>query len=372
MFGRAERLFSRGQRALSRRDFTGAEALLRQALAAHPDSAHVRLYLAHALAEQDRLPEAEHELAVASDRAPSAFVFPLHHGIVVLDAGDPSRARAAFATASRLAKDNRLVAGYVDLARWYEHAGAPPVSLAAPAREFAESLGARVLLHLAETVLDTRGPKAAVALLDPPPEPMGLPLSLWLGSLRHRDRLRYAERLLERQRFDEAAEFVAAQPALMADPRAPALLERARRGALRTLDDALAACTPAGRGTLLLHRYEVENDMGDHDAGVRTLAAWRESYDAAGAPSGQRHVAAAVTRRLAALEIERGHYDAALDLCGASRAARSERETAGVEAVARLGLGQRRAARHAFEDFLANALFPLDIRLQEAARISPA
>jgi hypothetical protein len=43
-----------------------------------------------------------------------------------------------------------------------------------------------------------------------------------------------------------------------------------------------------------------------------------------------------------------------------------------VEAVARLGLGQRRAARHAFEDFLTNALFPLDIRLQEAARISPA
>jgi hypothetical protein len=42
-----------------------------------------------------------------------------------------------------------------------------------------------------------------------------------------------------------------------------------------------------------------------------------------------------------------------------------------VEAVARLGLGARRAARHAFEDFLHDALFPLDARLRAAGK-SPA
>jgi predicted metal-dependent phosphoesterase TrpH len=158
----------------------------------------------------------------------------------------------------------------------------------------------------------------------------------------------------------------------MTDPRAPVLLDRARRGALRTLDDALAGCAPARRGTLLLHRYEVENELGDRDAVVRTLTEWREAYVAGGAPSGQRHVAAAVMRRMAAAEIERGRYDEALALCAASRAARPERETAGVEALARLGLGQRRAARYAFEDLLEAALFPLDVRLREAAGSSPA
>jgi hypothetical protein len=39
--------------------------------------------------------------------------------------------------------------------------------------------------------------------------------------------------------------------------------------------------------------------------------------------------------------------------------------------VARLGLGQGRGARHAFEDFLCNALFPLDSCLA-SVRESPA
>jgi hypothetical protein len=77
-------------------------------------------------------------------------------------------------------------------------------------------------------------------------------------------------------------------------------------------------------------------------------------------------------RHMAAAEVVRGQYDEALTLVAASRAARVERETAGVEALAHLGLGRRRAARHAFEDFLENALFPLDLRLREAAVSSPA
>lgn len=372
MFGRTERLFRRGQRALSRRDFAGAETWLREALATDPDYAHIHLYLAHALAEQERLAEAERSLAVAIDTVPTSFVFHLHLGIILLDAGDPARARDAVAAAVRLAPDNRFVAGYAALAAWTDLGGPPPTQLAQQARELPESFGARVLLRLAETTVETRGARAAVALLEPPEEPMGLPFTLWLRGLRHRDRLGYAEALLGRERFDEAAYVVASQPALMADPRAPALLERARRGALRTLDDALAGCAPARRGPLLLHRYEVEHELGDHDAGARTLTEWRDAYTAAGAPAGQRHVAAAVLRHIAALAVEDGRYEEALALCAASRGARAERETAGVEGLARLGLRRRRAARHAFEDFLENALFPLDIRLREATGSSTA
>jgi tetratricopeptide (TPR) repeat protein len=372
MFGRTERLLSRGQRALSRRDFAGAETLLRDAVAADPADARIHLYLAQALAEQDRVQDAEATLTAAADMAPEAFVVPLHHGIVVLDAGEPARARGFVADAARLAPDNRLVAGYGELMAWSEHGGRPSVRLAELAGELSEAFRARVLLRLAEVTLQARGPRAAVALLELPPEPMGLPFTLWLGGLRHRDRLEYAEQLLSRERFEDAAYFIASQPSLMADSRAPALLERARRGALRTLDDALAAATPARRGTVLLHRYEVENELGDDEAIERTLSEWRAGYDAAGAPSAQRHVAAAVMRRMAAVELARGRYRESLALCAASRAARAERETAGVEALARLGLGERRAARQKLEDFLENALFPLDLRLREAGGGSPA
>src|SRR5688572_28766173 len=118
MFGRTERLFSRGQRALARRDFVGAERLLREALGRDPGRPHIRLYLAHALAGQGRQADAERELAAATGRAPTSFVFPLHLGIVVLDDGEVARARDAFRAAARLAPDNPLVAGYVELARW--------------------------------------------------------------------------------------------------------------------------------------------------------------------------------------------------------------------------------------------------------------
>jgi predicted negative regulator of RcsB-dependent stress response len=372
MLRRPDRLLSRGQRALFRRDFVGAEALLREALTEASGQAPIHLYLAHALAEQGRLAEAERSLAVATDMAPASFVYPLHRGIMLLDAGDPARARDAFAASARLALDNRLVAGYVELAAWTEDGRAPSVRLAELALEPSDAFRARALLRLAETTLERHGRRAAVRLLEPPPEPLGLPFSQWLGALRYRDRLAYAEQLLGRERFDEAVCFIASQPPLMADPRAPALLERARRGALRTLDLALDACPPTRRGTLLLHRYEFENDLGDHEATARTLTEWRAAHDAAGAPAAQRHLAAAVTRRLASIEFERGRDDEALALCAVSRAARVERETAGIEALARLALGQRRAARYAFEDFLDNALFPLDIRLRAAASESAA
>jgi hypothetical protein len=372
MFGRTERLFSRGQRALARGDHAVAEASFGAAIARAPRNPHLHLYLAQALGEQERLAEADRALAVAIGLAPTSFVFPLHRGILRLDNDDVTGARDSLAVAAGLAPRNRLVAGYVELARWVESDGAPSAGLVELAGELGESFGARALLQLTRLMLGSRGPRAALAVLEPPPEPLGLPFRLWLGTLRHRDRVRFAEALLDRRRFDDAACVLAADPDALRDPRAPALLERARRGVLHAVDAALAGRRPAARAALLLQRYEIENELGD-DAAVRaTLGEWRELYLAAGAPGAQRPLAAAVMRRLAAVEVAAGRYPEALALCGASRAARQERETAGVEAVARLGLGERRAARHGFEAFLENALFRVDVRLAAATATSAA
>src|SRR5687768_13727247 len=270
MVGRTERLFSRGQRALARRDHADAETLFRAALARAPQQPHVHLYLAHALAEQERLPEAERALAVAIELAPDAFVFRLHHGIVLLDAGDGGRARLAVAAAAQLAPRNRLVEGYAELIAWSERGGAPSARLVALAGELPESFGARALLELAELTLDTRGPRALLEVVEPPAEPAGLPLGLCLGALRYRDRLRYAEDLVGRGRFDDAACVIAAGPSMLAEPRAAALLEQARRGALQSIDAALSVGDRSARAALLLQRYELENELGDED-GIRKI-----------------------------------------------------------------------------------------------------
>jgi len=100
------------------------------------------------------------------------------------------------------------------------------------------------------------------------------------------------------------------------------------------------------------------------------LQAWLAAHAEAGSPAAQASIAEAAARRLAELDIERGDWEHALQHCAASRGARQARETDGVEALALLGLGRRRAARHRFEDFLADALFPIELavgRLLESA-----
>ena len=361
-FDRTERCLTRGQHALARRDFPAAEALLREALARDPDYAHVHMYLAHALAEQERLAEAEAALARAMALAPGIFVFPLHLGIVRLDAGDTGGARLALESAARLAPDNPLVAGYLDLVAW-ETAGQRDTlaALGRRARDLPESFRARLLLRLAAARLATRGPKTAIALLEPPPEPpLGIRLPASLRRRWCRRRLARARRLVDAGRFEDAADSLAGRPDVLEEPGAGELLERARRGAVKAVTAALERAEPGQRRALLLRRYEYENELGDHDAAYRTLQAWLEAYAAAGSPSSETPVAEAAARRLAELDVERGDYESALQHCAASRAARPARETHGVEAVALLGLGRRRPARHRFEDFLADALFPIE------------
>ena len=366
-FDRAGRCLTRGQRALARRDFLDAERLLREALGGRPHSAHVHLYLAHALAEQERLADAEAAFERAAALAPHNFVVPLHLAIVRLDAAQHARAGEALERAARLAPDNPLVAGYLDLGAWAEGEHGRLDGLGRRARELPESFRARLLLHLAAWTLRTRGGKAAVALLEPPPDrPLAIRLPAPLRARWHRRRGERARRLLEAGRFEDAADYLAAQPGALDDADAHALLERARRGAVTAVATALERAAPPERRALLLRRYEYENDLGDRDAAYRTLQAWLAAYQQDGAPASEMPVAEAAARRLAELDVERGDFEQALQHCAASRAARPARETHGVEGLALLGLGRRRPARHRFEDFLADALFPIEIAVARA------
>ena len=207
-FDRTERCLTRGQCALARRDFATAEALLREALAQDPQYSHIQMYLAHALAEQERRAEAEAALERAMALAPDNFVFPLHLGIIRLDADDAAGAREALPRAARLASDNALVAGYLDLVAW-ETSGRRDTLAAVGrrARDLPESFRARLLLRLAATTLAARGPKAALALLEPPPErPFEIPLPASLRRRRRRRRLARARRLADAGRFEDAAD----------------------------------------------------------------------------------------------------------------------------------------------------------------------
>jgi len=329
------------------------------------------MYLGHALAEQERLEEAEAAFERAEALDPGNFVFPLHRAIVRLDAERRAPAREALERAARLAADNVLVAGYRDLLAWEEGDRARLATLGRRARELPESFRARLLLRVAATTLVMRGGAAAVAVLAPEPErPLGIPLPGPLRARWRRRRLERARRLVDTGRVEDAADYLAAQPDALDEPGARELLERARRGAASAVTTALEQTDGRGRQALLLRRYEYENDAGDGDAAYRTLEAWLTAYQEAGRPSRQALVAEEAARRLAELDVERGEFERALQHCAASQAARASNETHGVQALALLGLGRRREARHRFEDFLANALFPIELAVERAG--SPA
>src|SRR5947208_2710804 len=211
----------------------------------------------------------------------------------------------------------------------------------------------------------------ALALFEPPPErPFDIPLPASLRRRRRRHRLARARRLADAGRFEDVADTLAVQPDVLDEPGARELLERARRRAVQAVTAALERAEPRERRALLLRRYESENDLADRDAAYRTLEAWLAAHAEAGSPSSETPVAEAAARRLAEIDVDRGDYERALQHCATSRAVRPARETHGVEAVALLGLGRKRPARHRFEDFLADALFPIDASVARALESS--
>ena len=370
-FDRAGRCLTRGQRALARRDFSAAETALHEAIALDPLSAHAHLYLAHALAEQQRLTDAEAALERGAALAPENFVLPLHLAIVRLDADQPARAREALGRAAALAADNPLVAGYRAVVTWGDGDRGALEALRRQARELPESFRARLLLRLAAGALAARGGAAALALLEPVPErELGIP---WPRALRagwRRRRVARAQRLVAAGRMEDAADYLAARPDALTESGARELLERARRGGLAAATAAIERAAPRERRALLLRRYEYENDLGERDAAYRTLQAWLAAHAEAKAPASETPIAEAAARRLAEIDIERGDWERALQHCAVSRAARPARETHGVEALALLGLGRSREARHRLEDFLADALFPIEVAVARALESS--
>jgi hypothetical protein len=173
-----------------------------------------------------------------------------------------------------------------------------------------------------------------------------------------------AQRLVDAGRMEDAADYLTAQPDVLEEPEARDLLQRARRGAVSELTAALGRAEGRERRALLLRRYEHETALREADAAYATLAAWREETRAAGAPRRDAHLVAEAARRMAEIDVARGAWERALQHVADSVAARPSREADGVAAVALLGLGRTRCARHRLEDFLRDALFDVEEAVQ--------
>src|SRR5262249_2476498 len=198
-------------------------------------------------------------------------------------------------------------AGYLQLIAWEDGDRGALETLRRQARELPESFRARLLLRLAAKAIATRGGAAAVALLEPAPEPpFRIPLPAALRARWRRRRLERTQRLVEAGRVGGAAAYLAAQPDARSEPGGRDELERARGGGLAAVTAAIDRAEPRERRALLLRRYEHENDLGEHDAAHRTLQAWLAAHAEAGTPTSEAPIAEAVARRLAELDIERG------------------------------------------------------------------
>src|SRR5262249_21544770 len=302
-FDRAGRCLTRAQRALARRDFAAAETLLREAMSRDALSPHAHLYLAHALAEQERLSEAEAALDRAGALAPENFVFPLHLAIVRFDAGRGASAREALTRAAQLAPDNALVAGYSHLFAWDDGDRRGLEALRHSAHDLPESFRARLLLRLVATTRRTPGGDDALALIEATPDPpIVIPLPRALRDRWRRPRLARARGLVDSGRSEHAADYLAAQPDALTEPDARELLERARHGAVVSLTATIERAQPREQRPLLLRRYEYENDLGDRDAAYATLQAWLAPYADVTAPASEMPVVEAAARRAAELD----------------------------------------------------------------------
>ena len=104
----ATKLLFQAQKALGRDDPAGAAELLSRAADLAPDSPHVALHRALALADSGRLDEALEIFRDARQRWPGNPVFPLFLGVLLLEAGRLDEAAAALEAARAISPGNRL------------------------------------------------------------------------------------------------------------------------------------------------------------------------------------------------------------------------------------------------------------------------
>lgn len=352
---RTERLFTRGQRALAARDFDAAVAALRQALATDPDYPQIHLHLAMAEAERGRLDEAEAHLRRAIALDPRNFVFPLEMGVRRLDAGDLPAARRHLAEAAHLAPDNPLVAAYRLLAS--DQLPAPDPAALRPLRGLPAAFRARLLVRLLGAVLERHGPEAA--LQDPfedEPGPAGDAPGL-LERWQRRRALARARRALARGRPDRAA---AALAAVSWTPEAGEVAELAARAAAALREQGSSG---GDRRLAWLDLAQVHLDTG------RSEAAYDALERGLAEPDASRGVTARARHGMAWIEAARGEFARAVRSCEAAREAGAGREVDWIEAVARLGLGDRQRARWRLEDYLAPEIRPIDLAAARLLRL---
>jgi len=109
---RATKLLFRGQRQRRAGQHTDAVDTLARAAERAPDSPHVTLHHALALADAGQPEPALAALAHAAERWPHNPVFPLFRGALLVEGGQLAEGSAALAAARKLSPHNRLAAAY--------------------------------------------------------------------------------------------------------------------------------------------------------------------------------------------------------------------------------------------------------------------
>jgi tetratricopeptide (TPR) repeat protein len=369
MFDATERLFSKGQRALHAQEFALAIKHLTHAIETDPEYPHLYRCLGIAQSELGKPREAEAALQKAATLAPDNFVFPMELGILQLDADDPQGAEAHFRRAQNLSPQNALVAGYLLLCRWDKGERQALRDLQSRLRDLPHPFQARVLLRVEHRRLTQAGPSACIEAIRPTAS-FSAPARFWPSWLvRRADKrhLRKAKEALFQFRFDDVLLVLHDRPGLLMSDRGGSLASLARRGAVTALVDALDWLAPEGadpgvqddRRELLLRLADHQYALSDYEAAEKSLSQWRSTFRES-IPKHHRPVHATVLLRMADIRTRRAAYADAKRLCAEARALRSSPELDWIDAVAHLGLKDRRGSRHLLESVVDGQFFKTD------------
>jgi tetratricopeptide (TPR) repeat protein len=364
LFDRTERLFSQGQRALAERDFERALRILRAAIETDPAYPHLYMYLGRAQAELGALDEAVATIRRALVLAPANFVFPLEHGIWLLDAGRAQEARVEFRKAHLLSLTNTSIAGYEQLAA-YDLGELSADVLRTDFRNQPLHLRARILVRLCE-----RGLKSPAQLLhaDSLESEAAHSRAFFFAGLRRRLILAKARRHL---RDGNPAAAIAVCDRGHDDSELAQLLGISRHAAIQALSAYLASTNaedPIERRKILRRLAELYLDVEDDERAYTALSEWKRLED------NDTDSDAAVTRwvlvTMARIDVRRGRPGRALAICREIDAAGRDTAVHWVKAIAALGAGDRRTARYELEDFLAASSTSGEALLARVLRLS--
>jgi len=368
------RLLSRGQRALQSHQFQFAIECLEQAVRAEPSHPHLHMYLGMAQAGFGRFDKAQSELSTALTLAPDNFVFHLQLGILQLDARDPDRALSHLQVANSLSAGNSLVAGYLALAS-FDLGQSSPLSLGEHITTPNPSFRARAILRIEQERQRHGSPRDCLRALLAPHELIPATGSVvdrftTLGSDRQVRRLSH---LILECRFEDAIQFVSDRPHLLARTACQALLGLAREMAIASLGRVvsgldstagLSETTKEDRRSVLARLAQIQMDSNDNVGAYETLEAWRDTLGASDTSSRRKSELAKVLVAMAHVEVERGRYREAGDLCAQARQGGARPEVDAVDAIACQGVGDSLTARLRLESFLEARLFPMKAYIQ--------